>query len=84
VKRSRINLGGGTIVESYLDMNGRVFIAYANGTSLFLSDARALRQFLRIAPKTPSREAFDSWLDTLNTRPADTGGDDGVTSLTTL
>jgi hypothetical protein len=32
---------------------------------VFLQDVKALRQFLKLPPKTDSRLALDSWLDSL-------------------
>jgi hypothetical protein len=52
-------------VETYNDFDGRVFIAYSSGASIIVRDIKALRKFLGLAPKTPSREALDSWLVSL-------------------
>jgi hypothetical protein len=65
VKRDRLNLQGGMTVETYLDGTGRIYIAYARGASVFLQDVKALRQFLKLPPKTDSRLALDSWLESL-------------------
>ena len=62
MKRDRLNLQGGMTVETYLDGTGRIYIAYARGASVFLQDVKALRQFLKLPPKTDSRQALDSWL----------------------
>jgi hypothetical protein len=64
-KRDKLNLQGGMTVETYLDGTGRIYIAYARGASVFLQDVKALRQFLKLPPKTDSRLALDSWLASL-------------------
>jgi hypothetical protein len=64
-KRDKLNLQGGMTVETYLDGTGRIYIAYARGASVFLQDVKALRQFLKLPPKTDSRLALDSWLVSL-------------------
>lgn len=65
-KRDRISLGGGISVETGPDWNGRYFVACRNGASVFIRDPAQLRAFLKLPAKTPSREALDSWLVSLD------------------
>lgn len=66
MKRDRLAISRFQSVETYLDFDGRVFIAYSSGASIFVRDKKELRKFLGLAPKTPSREALDSWLVSLD------------------
>ena len=62
-RRSRIDLGGGVTVESFVEQwIGRAFIAYSRGVSAGFSEIRALRRFLGLPAKSPSRERLDDWL----------------------
>ena len=65
MKRERLHLPGLMTVETGLDWNGRWFIGYAKGASAMFRDAKALRRFLKLPPKTTSREALDSWVASL-------------------
>jgi hypothetical protein len=61
-----LSLGGGMAVESFVENWGsRVFIGCRGGTSMMFSDPKDLCRFLKLPPKTPSREKFDEWLATL-------------------
>ena len=61
--RSFLNLGGNMTVESFVEKwNGRVFIGYTDGVSAFFDSSKALRKFLRLPVKTPSRERLDEGL----------------------
>jgi hypothetical protein len=60
--RSFLDLSGMT-VETYAERwGGRVFIGYRKGVSQMFGDAKALRRFLQLPVKTPSRERLDEWL----------------------
>jgi hypothetical protein len=65
MKRERLALGPAISVESALDTNGRYYITYAKGASVFLREAKEVRRFLKFAKSTPSREALDAWLEEL-------------------
>lgn len=65
MKRERLHLPGLMTVETSLDCNGRWFIGYAKGSSALFRDAKSLRRFLKLPPKTTSREALDSWIASL-------------------
>jgi hypothetical protein len=68
--RSFLNLGGAMTVESFVEKwNGRVYIGYTNGTSAFFDSPKALRKFLKLPIKSPSRERLDEWLKQFNTPP---------------
>ena len=61
--RSFLNLGGAMTVESFVEKWGsRVYIGFANGTSAFFDSPKALRKFLKLPIKSPSRERLDEWL----------------------
>lgn len=66
MKRETLHLQHGISIETGRDFNGRFFIAYAKGASVFVRDHKELRQFLRLPAKTPSRESLDSWLASLS------------------
>lgn len=69
--RSFLDLGGMT-VETYTERwGGRVFVGYRKGASQMFGDAKALRRFLQLPVKTPSRERLDAWLEGLE--PTDRG-----------
>lgn len=63
MKRQRLDLGKGITVEAVRDWNGIAFIAFAKDVSLYCNSAVELRRFLKLAPKTTSRETLDAWLD---------------------
>ena len=65
MKRDRLAISRFQSVETYVDFDGRVFIAYSSGASIIVRDVKALRKFLGLALKTPSREALESWLVSL-------------------
>ncbi len=70
MRRERLHLGGGMSVETGRDWNGRFFIAHAHGAAVFIRDAKLLRRWLRLSPKTPSSEALASWLASLGAADA--------------
>ena len=65
MKRARLQLNAATSIETSLDANGRYWIAYSNGASVFLRDTKELRRFLKLPKGIPSRERFDAWLQEL-------------------
>jgi hypothetical protein len=65
MRRERLHLGQGTTIETGRDWNGRFFIAYTKGASVFLRCPIETRRWLKLPAKIPSREAFDSWIASL-------------------
>lgn len=65
MKRERLHLSVHTNVETGLDWNGRYFIAYTQGASVFLRCPKEVRKWLKLPAKIPSREAYDSWIASL-------------------
>lgn len=65
MKRARLQLNAATSIETSLDTNGRYWIAYSNGASVFLRDTKELRRFLKLPKGIPSRERFDAFLTEL-------------------
>jgi sugar lactone lactonase YvrE len=61
----RLHLPGQMMIETNRDANGRYFIAYGKHASMFFRDAAELRRWLKLPIKTPSREAFDSWITSM-------------------
>ena len=66
MKRDRLAISRFQSVETYVDYDGRVFIAYSSGASVMLRDKKELRKFLGLPLKTISRESLDSWLVSLD------------------
>jgi len=64
-KRSTIQLSRYQSVETGKDTNGRFFIAYSNGASVFIRDLWELRRFLKMPKSIAMREKLDAWLDEL-------------------
>jgi hypothetical protein len=65
MKRERLHLSVYTSIETGVDWNGRYYIAYANGASVFLRCPKEVRKWLKLPAKIPSREAYDSWIASL-------------------
>jgi hypothetical protein len=61
LKRDTLRLSQYQFIETGRDWNGRYFIAYSGGASLFIRDLKDLRRFLKIAKGLPMRESLDSW-----------------------
>ena len=61
-KRDALRLPGGSSVETGPDWNGRYWIGYRKGASMFFRDVKALRKWLQLPAGIPSRDAFDSWV----------------------
>ena len=64
-KRDTLRLSQHQFIETGRDWNGRWFIAYSSGASIFLREPKELRRFLKVAKGLPMREALDSWLASL-------------------
>jgi hypothetical protein len=66
VKRERLHLSRYQSVETYVDgWNGRAYIACSSNTSMLFRDVAELRRFLKLPKGIASREAFDSWIASL-------------------
>jgi len=65
-KRDKLVLSAHQFIETSRDINGRYFIAYSGGASLFIREVKDLRRFLKIATGIPMREAWSpgwpAWL----------------------
>lgn len=64
-KRDRLHLSPYQNIETGRDWNGRYYIAYSGGASVFVRDLKELRRFLKVPKGIPSRESLDSWLASL-------------------
>lgn len=65
MKRERIDLGGGTLIEAAMDQNGRYFIALNKNSSRLFNDPVEMRKWIGLPIKTPSRERYDAWIESL-------------------
>jgi len=75
MKRSTLKLSAYQSIEAGKDWNGRFFIAYSNGASVFIRDLKELRRFLKVPKSIQMRETLDAWLAEL---------EEGGTKKTTL
>ena len=66
MKRSYLKLSAYQSVETSKDTNGRYFIAYSSGASVFIRDLKELRRFLKVPKSIPMRETLDDWLADLD------------------
>jgi len=66
MKRDILRLSLHQSVETGRDHNGRYFIAYSSGASVFCREAAELRRFLKLPRTIPMREALESWLASLS------------------
>lgn len=71
MKRERLHLSVHTSIETGVDWNGRYYIAYANGASVFMRCSKEVRKWLKLPAKIPSREAYDSWIASLQAADAE-------------
>lgn len=71
MKRERLHLSVHTNIETGVDWNGRYYIAYANGASVFMRCSKEVRKWLKLPAKIPSREAYDSWIASLQAADAE-------------
>jgi hypothetical protein len=70
-KRERLHLSAHTSIETGRDWNGRFYIVYAKNASVFLRCPKEVRKWLKLPAKIPSREAFDSWIASLEAADAE-------------
>lgn len=71
MKRERLHLSVYTNIETGVDWNGRYYIAYTNGASVFMRCPKEVRKWLKLPAKIPSREAYDSWIASLQAADAE-------------
>jgi hypothetical protein len=76
VKRDTLRLSQHQAIETSRDTNGRYWIAYSGGASVFIRDAAELRRFLKIPKALPMRESLESWLASLAAMDAERMGAD--------
>jgi hypothetical protein len=62
MKRDSLRLSQHTFIETSRDINGRFYIAYTGGASVFIRDVADLRRFLKLPRSIPMRESLESWL----------------------
>jgi len=65
MKRDALRLSQHQFIETSRDHNGRYFIAYSSGASVFVRDIADLRRFLKLPKALPMRELLESWLASL-------------------
>jgi hypothetical protein len=65
MKRDALRLSQHQHIETGRDWNGRFFIAYSSGASVFIRDIKELRKFLKIPKSIPMRASLESWLESL-------------------
>jgi hypothetical protein len=73
MKRERLHLSVHTSIETGRDWNGRFYIVYSNNASVFLRCSKDVRKWLKLPSKIPSREAYDSWIASLEAADAARG-----------
>jgi hypothetical protein len=73
MKYDKLTLSQHTTIETYRDHNGRAYVAYSGGASVFLREVADLRRFLRISKGLPMRERLDEWLAELQEKDAAKG-----------
>lgn len=75
MKRDALRLSAHQFIETARDHNGRYFIAYSGGASVFIREIAELRRFLRIPRGLPMRESLESWLASLEDMDTKRRGD---------
>jgi len=65
MKYDKLHLSQHTTIETYRDTNGRCYVAYSGGASVFLRDVAELRRFLKLPKSIPMRDSLESWLASL-------------------
>jgi hypothetical protein len=73
MKRDTLRLSQHQFIETYRDFNGRAYVAYSGGASVFIRDTSELRRFLRLPKGLPMRESLESWLASLADQDAAKG-----------
>jgi hypothetical protein len=75
VKRDTLRLSQHQFIETSRDHNGRYFIAYSGGASVFIREIAELRRFMKLPKSIPMRESLESWLASLADMDAKRRGD---------
>lgn len=75
MKYDTLRLSPQTSVSTSRDINGRFYIAFSGGASVYIRDVAELRRFLKIPKGIPMRESLDSWLASLADMDAKRKGD---------
>ena len=65
MKREMLQLSPHQYVETGRDFNGRFWIAYSSGASMFFREVKDLRRFLKLPVAIPIRASFDNWVASL-------------------
>ena len=65
MKQEYLRLSQYQSVGTDLGLNGRYYIVYSNHASVLRRDPVEVRRFLKLPKGIPSREAFDSWIASL-------------------
>jgi hypothetical protein len=65
MKHQTLHLQGGVSIETARDFNGRFWIAYLNGCSMFFREAVDLKKWLQLGKGTARYDSFDSWISSL-------------------
>ena len=71
VKRDTLRLSQHQFITTGADHNGRYWIAYSSGASVFVRSHVELRRFLKIPKSIPMRAALESWLENLRATDAE-------------
>lgn len=75
MKRDKLRLSQHQFIETSRDHNGRYFIAYSGGASVFIREIAELRRFINLPKSIPMRESLESWLASLADMDAKRRGD---------
>lgn len=70
-KRDTLRLSQHQFIATSTDHNGRYWIAYSSGASVFVRTHAELRRFLKIPKSIPMRAALESWLENLRATDAE-------------
>ena len=70
-KRDALRLPGEMSIETGPDWSGRYWVGYRKGCSMFFRDVKLLRKWLGLPLGTTSRQAFDSWVASIEADDAE-------------
>ena len=70
-KRDALRLPGDMSIETGPDWQGRYWVGYRKGCSMFFRDVLLLRKWLALPVGTTSRQAFDSWVASIEAEDAE-------------
>ena len=74
MRRQKLHLGQSMTLETGRDATGRFWIAFARGASMFFREPSDIRRWLKLPKGTASRDAFDSWIASLEDFDKEKGG----------